>query len=47
MKTYIVYVEGEELTRDKWIKAASHNVAEKKAKAKFPGKQVDVAYTEV
>lgn len=47
MKTYIVYVDGEELPRDKWVKAGSHNAAEKKAQAKYPGKQVSVAYTEV
>lgn len=47
MKTYIVYVDGEELPRDKWLKAGSHNAAEKKAKAKYPGRQVSVAYTEV
>lgn len=33
MKTYIVYVNGEEKGL---IKAASHNAAEKKAKAKYP-----------
>lgn len=44
MKTYIVYVDGEEAGM---IKAASHNAAEKKAKKKYPGKQVSVAYTEV
>lgn len=47
MKTYIVYVNGDELPRDKWIKAGSHNAAEKKAKAKYPNQQVSVAYTEV
>jgi hypothetical protein len=44
VKTYIVYVDGVEVGM---IKAASHNAAEKKAKAKHPGKQVSVAYTEV
>lgn len=44
MKSYIVYVDGEE--RD-MIKAGSHNAAEKKAQKKYPGKQVSVAYTEV
>ena len=44
MKTYIVYVDGDEKGT---IKAGSHNAAEKKAKAKYPGKQVSVAYTEV
>ena len=47
MKTYIVYVDGNELPRDKWIKAGGQNAAEKKAKAKYPGKQVMVVYTEV
>jgi len=47
MKTYIVYVDGNELPRDKWIKAASMNAAEKKAQAKHPGKNIQVAYTEV
>lgn len=47
MKTYIVYVDGEELPPTKWIKAGSHNAAEKKAQTKYPGKQVSVAYTEV
>ena len=44
MKTYIVYVNGEEKGI---IKAGSHNAAEKKAQAKHPGQQVAVAYTEV
>jgi hypothetical protein len=44
MKTYIVYVDGEEKGT---IKAGSHNAAEKKAQAKYPGRQVSVAYTEV
>lgn len=49
MKTYIVYVNGIEKTM---IKAASHNAAEKKAKAKFPKEAeqpmgVTVSYTEV
>lgn len=44
MKTYIVYVDGEEKGT---IKAGSHNAAEKKAQAKYPGKQVSVTYTEV
>jgi hypothetical protein len=47
MKLYIVYVDGIELPKSQWIKAASHNAAEKKAQAKFPGKQVSVEYTEV
>jgi len=44
MKSYIVYVNGDEVCI---IKASSHNAAEKKAQAKFPGKHVSVAYTEV
>ena len=44
MKTYIVYVNGEETG---YVKAASHNAAEKKAQKKHPGKQVSVAYTEL
>lgn len=50
MKTYIVYVNGEEKGM---IKAGSHNAAEKKAKAKYPKEAaanplgVTVAYTEV
>lgn len=47
MKTYITYVNGVEQPRDKWIKAAGQNAAEKKAQAKYPGQQVSVAYTEV
>ena len=43
MKSYIVYVDGEEVGV---IKAASHNAAEKKAQKKYPGRQVMVAYTE-
>ena len=45
MKVYIVYVEGEEVKP--MIKAGSQNAALKKAQAKYPGKQVDVVYTEV
>lgn len=44
MKLYIVYVDGIEVGT---IKAGSHNAAEKKAQAKYPGKSVSVAYTEV
>lgn len=44
MKTYIVYVDGDEVGM---IKAASHNAAEKKAQKKYPGRMVSVAYTEV
>ena len=43
MKHYIVYVDGDEVGN---VKAASHNAAEKKAKAKYPNKQVSVEYTE-
>jgi len=44
MKVYIVYVDGTETCK---IKAGSTNAAEKKAQAKFPGKSISVAYTEV
>lgn len=44
MKTYIVYVDGIEVG---YIKAGSHNAAERKAQAKHPGKSVMVAYTEL
>lgn len=44
MKTYIVYVNGEEKGT---VKAGSQNSAEKKAKAKHPGQQIMVCYTEV
>jgi hypothetical protein len=47
MKTYIVYVDGIIVPRKDWIKASGHNAAEKKAKAKYPGKNISVAYTEV
>lgn len=45
MKTYIVYVDG--IEQPNFIKAGSHNAAEKQAQKKFPGRQVSVAYTEV
>lgn len=45
MKTYIVYVDGNEVG---YIKAGSHNAAEKKAKQKYPNaNDVSVAYTEI
>ena len=44
MKTYIVYINGEEHTL---IRAASHNDAERKAQKRFPHDHVTVAYTEV
>jgi len=44
MKTYIVYVDGIEVG---YIKASSHNSAEKKAQKKHPGKNVSVCYTEL
>lgn len=44
VKTYIVYVDGEERGT---IQAASHNAAEKKAQKRYPGKAVSVAYTEI
>lgn len=44
MKTYIVYVDGHET---EYIKAGSHNAAEKKAQKRWPGHNVSVAYTEI
>lgn len=44
MKTYIVYVDGIEVG---YIKAGSHNSAEKKAQKQYPNRQVSVAYTEI
>ena len=44
MKTYIVYVDGVETG---YIKAATHNAAEKKAQKKYPNRSVSVAYTEI
>ena len=44
MRTYIVYVNGEE---KEMIKATSHNKAEAKAKKKYPKDNVSVSYTEV
>jgi hypothetical protein len=44
MKTYIVYVDGEERGT---IRAGSHNAAEKKAAKLYPGRAVSVAYTEL
>lgn len=44
MKTYIVYVNGIEVG---YIKAGSHNAAEKKAQKKYPGQNVSVVYTEL
>lgn len=43
MKTYIVYVNGEEMG---YIKAGSHNAAEKKAQQKY-GETASVTYTEI
>ena len=45
MKTYIVYVDG--VAQPGYLKAGGHSAAEKKAKAKHPGKQVSVEYTEI
>ena len=45
MKTYIVYVDGNEVKP--YIKAANQNAAEKKAQVKYPGKNVMVSYTEI
>jgi len=48
MKIYIVYVNGSEVG---YIKAASHNAAEKKAIKKYHGEavpgQVQVVHTEI
>lgn len=44
MKNYIVYVDGEETG---YIRAANHNAAERKAQAKYPGRNVSVCYTEL
>jgi hypothetical protein len=46
MKTYIVYVNGVEVG---YIKAGSHNAAEKKAFKKYKGdcRTISVAYTEL
>ena len=45
MKTYIIYVDGIERG---YIKAGSHNAAERKAKKKYPtANNVLVAYTEL
>jgi hypothetical protein len=44
MKTYIVYVDGIEKG---YIKAGSHNSAERKALRKYPGHNVAVVYTEL
>jgi hypothetical protein len=44
MKTYIVY--DEQGNERGYIKAASHNAAEKKAQAKY-GVKASVAYTEL
>ena len=45
MKNYIVYVDGEEIPN--LLRARSHNEAERKAQAWFPGHNVQVVYTEV
>lgn len=44
MKTYIVYLDGIE---SGYIKAGSHNAAERKAQKKYPGRNVSVCYTEL
>ena len=46
MKTYIVYVDGVEVG---YIKAGSHNSAEKKAKKQYSNgsNDVSVCYTEI
>ena len=47
MKMYIVYVDGVELPKGQWVRAATQNAAERIAKALFPGRDVSVSYTEV
>lgn len=44
MKVYIVYTDGNERG---YIRAGSHNAAEKKAQKIYPDRQVSVEYTEV
>ena len=45
MKTYIIYIDGEERG---YLKAGNHNAAERKAKKKYPNaNNVSVAYTEL
>ena len=44
MKTYIVYVNGIEVG---YIKASSHNAAEKKMMKKYKSDSVIVVYTEI
>jgi hypothetical protein len=47
MKTYIVYLNGEEVG---YIKAENHNRAEKKAREKYsdePPHAISVVYTEI
>lgn len=45
MKTYIVYVDGVEING--YLKAKSHNDAERKAKLLYPLNDVMVVYTEI
>jgi hypothetical protein len=45
MKIYIVYVDGVEI--EGYLKAKSHNDAERKAKALYPLNNVSVTYTEI
>lgn len=44
MKTYILYLDGVEVG---YIKAGSHNAAERKAAKKYPGHHIMVTYTEL
>jgi len=45
MKTYIVYVNGEE--KEGYLKASGHNEAERLAQQLFPLDSVQVVYTEI
>jgi hypothetical protein len=45
MSKYVVYVDG--IAQAKLLSAADFNKAETKAKKKYPGKNIQVAYTEV
>jgi hypothetical protein len=56
MHVYIVFVDGVELPRSQWVKARSHNEAERKACKQHncdhrgfdaKGRHVSVVYTEV
>jgi hypothetical protein len=44
VKVYLVFVDGIEVGK---LRAKSHNAAEKKAAALYPGRSVMVSYTEI